>query len=195
VFDGPVDAIWIENMNTVLDDNKKLCLMSGEIIKMNCKQNMLFEAKDLDQAQPATVSRCGMIYLDPSTLCPSTLTSSWLEHSFPKHLNASHARVLAGLFEWLLQPCLDLVSKSLKQFVGLSHMMLANSLLRLLTCLLDDVKSYFHEDEQDVELLGRELTSHEKQVQADKKEMVVAYFMWAVVWSVGGALQASPRKT
>uniref|UniRef100_A0A670K7B3 Dynein axonemal heavy chain 6 n=1 Tax=Podarcis muralis TaxID=64176 RepID=A0A670K7B3_PODMU len=78
ISDGPVDALWIENLNTVLDDNKMLCLANSERIKLTPYIHMMFEVEDLRVASPATVSRCGMVYIDPEELKWIPYVKTWM---------------------------------------------------------------------------------------------------------------------
>ncbi|XP_036777654.2 dynein axonemal heavy chain 10 [Manis pentadactyla] len=78
LFDGDLDALWVENMNSVMDDNKLLTLANGERIRLQAHCALLFEVGDLQYASPATVSRCGMVYVDPKNLKYQPYWKKWV---------------------------------------------------------------------------------------------------------------------
>jgi dynein heavy chain len=43
VYDGNVDALWVEDKNSFMDDNKLLTLPNGERIRLQNHAKMLFE--------------------------------------------------------------------------------------------------------------------------------------------------------
>ncbi|KAM4697749.1 dynein axonemal heavy chain 3 [Rhinophrynus dorsalis] len=180
IFDGPVDAVWIENMNTVLDDNKKLCLMSGEIIQMNSKMSLIFEPADLEQASPATVSRCGMIYMEAHQLGWKPLKDSYMD-SLPENLTNEHREMVSDMFDWLVQPCLDFIRLECKFLVQTSPIHLTFSLMRLYTCLLDEIVSFSEEGQEPMS--SQQITL-----------WLQGLFLFALVWTIGGTINTDSRK-
>ena len=168
LFDGPVDAIWIENMNTVMDDNKKLCLNSGEIIKLTGTMTMMFEPEDLAAASPATVSRNGMVLLEPHMLQWQSLLASWLE-ILPLPLEAAKPQ-LTNLFNYFLPPLLRLVKKECKEPVVTKDTELVISLIKLMNSHLDE----FNDEE-----------SAKKISATDLVKRIDGAFLFCLVWSLG----------
>lgn len=78
-MDGDVDAIWIESMNTVMDDNKVLTLASNERIPLLPHMRLMFEIGSLQYASPATVSRAGIIYVNETDVGWGPYYQSWVD--------------------------------------------------------------------------------------------------------------------
>ena len=108
-MDGPVDAIWIENMNTVLDDNKKLCLPNSEIIAMTGLMNLIFEVADLAW-RVVTVSRSCMVYMEPAEVGWKPQFKSWVSEARVMYGNEAHDR-LSTLFETFLPASVEKVGE------------------------------------------------------------------------------------
>ena len=181
LFDGPVDAIWIENMNTVLDDNKKLCLNSGEIIKMSNEMTMMFEVEDLTVASPATVSRVGIIFMEPKGLGLDVLIQSWLERLPPCTPQIVKNKV-SYLFDVYLQPSIFFLRMYLKELAPTVDNNLAESLMRIIDCYVAPYNAVEG---------GPPVTDL---MIADLITMIEPLFLFALVWSVGATTNEDGRK-
>ncbi|KAL8952356.1 MAG: hypothetical protein Q9222_001736 [Ikaeria aurantiellina] len=78
IFDGDVDPEWVENLNSVLDDNKMLTLPNGERLSLPSNVRILFEVETLKYATLATVSRCGMVWFGEDTITSEMVLSRYL---------------------------------------------------------------------------------------------------------------------
>lgn len=173
VFDGPVDAIWIESMNTVLDDNKKLCLASGEIIKLINTQKLLFEVGNLAYASPATVSRCGMVYMEPGAFGLKPLIKSWLQ-GLEKKLSPEifkDINLIETLMDNYIPPLIDFIRTNIKEVLRTTDHSLMMSYFNLFNSLLKSV------DEEDNITI----------------DIIQSFFVFSLIWTFGASTDESGR--
>ena len=176
VLDGPVDAIWIENMNTVLDDNKKLCLNSGEIVQMSDTMNMIFEPRDLEVASPATVSRCGMIFVEPSEMGWLPMVESWMAKR-PEFMTQEHKDLLNDFFGWLVDPLLYFQRHECNEPSETLDQTLVVSLMHVMESLQDIFQT-------------------EKATELSEKDAGIrleSSFLFGLIWSIGISVDNAGR--
>ncbi|XP_050561707.1 dynein axonemal heavy chain 2 [Spodoptera frugiperda] len=173
IFDGPVDAIWIENLNSVMDDNKLLTLVNSERISMPAQVTLLIETLDLAVASPATVSRNGMVYNDYKDWGWWPYVNSWLDTIE----SPEYREMLRRFFLSILTPVLELKRLSLQEGESVRGQELTG-----VRCMC--------------RLLGRlpEPAPALPDEQSDLEGLTKMRFLFAMIWSVCATLEEEPRR-
>lgn len=109
--------------------------MSGEIIQMSNTMTMMFEVEDLSVASPATVSRCGMIYMEPHARGLEPLLNSYIMKLTPV-LKAAGERIIQDLFRLVAEPAVRMVKRALKQTVSTTEDNMVLSIFNVMDALL-----------------------------------------------------------
>ncbi|KAJ3166591.1 Dynein heavy chain 5, axonemal [Geranomyces variabilis] len=168
VLDGPVDAVWIENLNSVLDDNKCLTLANGDRIPMSAACKLTFEVHSLRNASPATVSRCGMIYIGVTALSWDIVLQSWF-----KSRAAAEVAVLEPLFNASFGPCSNFLNIELHPKMLIARVSYVANCTTLLQGLIPKAEA------------------NKSQIPADHLERLYVFCMF---WSLGALLELDERK-
>ncbi|NXS34473.1 DYH17 protein, partial [Pomatostomus ruficeps] len=162
ILDGDIDPMWIESLNTVMDDNKVLTLASNERIPLTPTMRLIFEISHLRTATPATVSRAGILYINPADLGWNPIVTSWIETRTVK----SEKAALMILFDKYLPPCLEKFKSEFKTITPVPEVTAIQTVLSLLECFLTP-----------------------KNVPPDSpREQYELFFVFACAWAFGGAL-------
>ncbi|TPX37396.1 hypothetical protein SeMB42_g06902, partial [Synchytrium endobioticum] len=174
VFDGDVDAVWVENMNSVMDDNRLLTLPNGERIRLQKHVALLFEVGDLQYASPATVSRCGMVYMDPKNLGFAPCYQKWCSVKRP----GPDGVVLLKLFQKYALPLIEMVLEGSALGSRLSQVIKINGLgmVGQLTNLVD-----------------AQLPENDGKQPALQEDAIEAVFIQSIIWSIGATILEADR--
>ncbi|KAK9893078.1 hypothetical protein WA026_023570 [Henosepilachna vigintioctopunctata] len=166
VLDGPVDAVWIENLNSVLDDNKTLTLANGDRIVMAANCKLVFEPDNVDNASPATVSRMGMVFMSSSVLPWVPILEAWL-----KKRSSQESSVFKNLFNSIYDDLQLLVLVKLQPKMFLREAMYIRQCCDVLEGILD--------------------LKDETKIWTDKQ--LERYFLFSIMWSLGALLELDDR--
>lgn len=151
LLDGPIDLNWVENLNSILDDNKKMSLPNGEQIKMTDSMNILLETDHIRNITPATVSRCGLVQIHREEACQSkAIFNQWMR-TLPPNLSEFQHEIETNA-NYLMVEAIAIFKEEeeagLLSLHAIDLYWLTQNLVRLLTAIMYD---YFLEYEKSTE--------------------------------------------